>query len=354
MIPGIHFFAPHDTKDHADTQENKDNALNNPVLEDEYGRVHNYLRVSVTDRCNLRCAYCMPEGIVRKLRHDRILRYEEILRVIQTGASLGIRKVRITGGEPFVRKGLLDFICSLTGIPGIEEVTLTTNGVLLKDYLGALLDCGVKRLNISLDTLMPDKFRFITGKDCFHRVYDAIFSAVEKGFSPVKINMVVLKGINDDEIQDMAGLSLNHPLHVRFIEYMPFESSCLDENCFMPSSEIISRVREKGEIFPVSGKTLDGPAKRFTFAGGKGEIGFISPISHHFCSTCNRLRLTADGRIKPCLLSEKGVDILPSVRSENHEREIRKGFFLAMKLKSKRHHIASGARSKNRMSAIGG
>ena len=306
-------------------------------LEDPYNRRINYLRISVTDRCNLRCIYCTPAGHIEKLAHSEILSYEEILRIARIGVSLGIDKIRVTGGEPFVRKGIDSFLEKLAAIDGLRDLSLTTNGILLSRHLERLMDIGIRRLNISLDTLDPEKYRRITGQDGFDRVWRAILGAMEKGFSPIKINVVAIAGINDDELADLAALSLKYPLHVRFIEQM---------DCFGAAAECDGRpaLTETGIREAISGlgdlvaceESIPGtgPASRFrieeTFRGaaggsaGKspGEIGFISPVSHHFCSRCNRLRLTADGRLRSCLLSGATTDIKGPLRSGSKDTEL--------------------------------
>jgi cyclic pyranopterin phosphate synthase len=303
---------------------------NGTPLIDAYKRRLNYLRISITDRCNLRCVYCMPEGGVPKLRHRDILSYEEILRLSRIAADLGIEKIRVTGGEPLVRKGVLAFLRSMAAIPGIRDLALTTNGVLLGENLKKLKAAGLKRLNISLDTLRPERFRDIAGYDAFHQVWEAVQRAREMEFSPIRINMVVIKGSNDDEILDFAKLSLRYPYHVRYIEYMPigpFENGRTIHH--VPTSEIKNAVARLGALEPVSREPFDGPAERYRFKGAPGEIGFISPISHHFCAVCNRLRLTASGRLRPCLLSDRELDVIGPMRNGASDRELSDIFLMA-------------------------
>ncbi|MGM0452737.1 MAG: GTP 3',8-cyclase MoaA, partial [Thermodesulfobacteriota bacterium] len=264
-------------------------------LIDTRNRPINYLRISITDRCNLQCLYCSPRRPFRHLAHRAILRYEEILQIAEAGVKLGITKIRVTGGEPFVRKNTIGFLAQLAGLPGLQELTLTTNGVLLAPHLDELSDMGVRRLNISLDTLDAEKYKKITGRNAFGRVWDAIESALAKGFFPIKINVVALAGINAGELADLAALTRTYPFHVRFIEQMPFGGVKTQKTPPLLEPEIRARIAALGDLHPVDRDKNDGPARRYRLAGAPGEIGFISAVSHHFCNECNRLRLTADG-----------------------------------------------------------
>ncbi|MBW2200684.1 MAG: GTP 3',8-cyclase MoaA, partial [Deltaproteobacteria bacterium] len=262
-------------------------------LIDKYNRNLNYLRISITDRCNLQCIYCVPRNLIPKLPHEQILRYEEILRIVRLGVRLGITKIRVTGGEPLVRKGVYDFLAELTKINGLLDISLTTNGILLKENIPKIISAGIKRINISLDTLDRKKFKEITGYDRFHQVWEGIELAQRSGIDPIKLNVVALRGINDDEFADIARLSFSYPFHIRFIEYMPIGSTRrrIDAPVLVP--EIKNRLNVLGRLVPVENGMNDGPAERYKFEGSKGEIGFISALSHHFCDRCNRLRLTA-------------------------------------------------------------
>ncbi len=284
------------------------------VLSDKYNRQVNYLRVSVTDRCNLNCMYCRPANVPGGLSHYDFLSYEEVLRIITIGSRLGITKVRITGGEPLVRKDIGFFLEQLGDVEGLKDISLTTNGVLLADHLAVIQKAGITRLNISLDTLDPEKYEKITGRDAFARVWNSIIKALEAGFSPVKLNMVAMRGVNDDEFLDFAGLSKDRPLHVRFIEHMPIGDQAVDANREILSQEIKDCISESEELTSL-GPIDDTTAERFSLKGAAGEVGFISPISKHFCTTCNRLRLTADGRLLSCLLSNRFCDIKDPLRS---------------------------------------
>ena len=285
-------------------------------LVDPFQRKVSYLRISITDRCNLRCQYCTPLTPATMMSHQEILRYEEILRIVRVAVQHGVTKVRITGGEPLVRLGVYDFLEQLTKINGLEDISLTTNGVLLPDHLDRIKAAGVKRLNISLDSISGATFRDITGRNDLQKVWQGIELALQKGFDPVKINMVVLKGVNDHELLDFAELSIKYPLHIRFIEYMPIGISNYNTSQQMQTPEIKKTIATLGSLIPVENGPNDGPAQRFRFENARGELGFISPISHHFCSQCCRLRLTANGKLRSCLLSEKQLDLKEQLRKE--------------------------------------
>jgi cyclic pyranopterin phosphate synthase len=326
------------------------------TLVDPYNRHLNYLRVSITDRCNLRCVYCVPPGGIAKLSHSEILRYEEILRVIRVGVGMGITKVRVTGGEPLVRQGVYDFLAELTRMAGLEDVSLTTNGVLLKANIERLRQAGVRRLNVSLDTLNREKYRRITGADQYDTVWEGIQLALEAGFAPIKINAVALIGVNDDELLDLARLSLAYPLHIRFIEFMPIGKSRLNTDQLLLTAEIKRRISRIGSLVPVSQGVLDGPARRYRFAGAPGEIGFISALSHHFCAHCNRLRLTASGQLRPCLLADHHEDMKTVLRRGCSDRELAEIFLAAVRRKPIDHCLAVDhpGRVSGQMCSIGG
>lgn len=291
-------------------------------LIDAYGRRIRYLRISITDRCNLRCRYCMPDEGVQWLPHEGILRYEEFLRIIRICASRGVDKVRVTGGEPLIRKGLLDFIARIREIDGIQDLSLTTNGVLLASMAGDLRSAGVKRLNISLDTLDRQKFAYITHTDAFEHVWAGIQAAMAEGLH-VKLNVVAIRGFNDDEIQDFARLTLHEPLDVRFIELMPVGCAAR----FGPEHTI-----QAGDIREIIRKTFNelklvetglGPATMYRLAGAGGRIGFIEPLSERgFCSRCNRIRISANGQLRPCLMSDQHLDILEPLRQGIDDTEL--------------------------------
>lgn len=326
------------------------------LLTDRFGRQLSYLRVSVTDRCNLNCLYCRRWDFSEYFPSAEILSYEEILRLIHVGAGLGITKIRITGGEPFVRKDICSFIERVAAIPEISDISVTTNGLLLEKHIDRLKAAGIRRLNISLDSLKKEKFRLITGRDVFYPVWENIMAALDAGFDPVKVNMVVMKDINDDEVSRFAELTFSFPLHIRFIEYMPSSRYHLDQYRQMLTPEIRERAEANGRLIPIQTSDTSNIAQRFKYQGAKGEIGFISPVSRHFCSTCNRLRLTADGKLRPCLLSDRFVDIKTPLRQGVTDREVEGLFHLAVLSKPECSMLNEGhvAQLPELMSAIGG
>ena len=326
------------------------------LLTDRFDRQLSYLRVSVTDRCNLNCLYCRRWDFSEYFPSSEILSYEEMLRLIRIGAGLGITKIRITGGEPFVRKDVCSFIERVAEIPEITDISVTTNGLLLGQYMDRLKRAGIRRLNISLDSLKKEKYRLITGRDVFYPVWDNIMAALDAGFDPVKVNVVVMREVNDDELSRLADLTFSFPLHIRFIEYMPSSRYHLDQYRQMLMPEIRQRVEANGRLIPIQISDTSNIAQRFRYAGAKGEIGFISPMSSHFCATCNRLRLTADGMLRPCLLSDRFVDIKGPVRSGWSDAELEGVFRRAVMSKPRGSMMDQnhGARLPELMSAIGG
>jgi len=324
---------------------------------DHYNRRITYLRVSVTDRCNLRCIYCVPVKDLTLLNHGDILSYEEILRVLQAGAEIGIQKVRLTGGEPLVRRSFVHFVESVCQMSAFKEVSITTNGVHLKEKAQEIFDAGVRRINVSLDTLDTVKYAKITGRDCFDNVWEGLEEAEAVGFSPIKLNVVAIRGINDDELLEFARLSRRKPYHIRFIEFMPIgHDNRWTPEAYISSDEIKSKLESFSPLHKIPHLTNGGPAKRYRFESAKGEIGFISALSHHFCSTCNRLRLTADGKLRPCLLADDEVDIKTPLRSGCSQEDLRCVFQRAIAKKPKKHHdkISERVRCLRSMSAIGG
>lgn len=323
-------------------------------LTDLFDRTISYLRVSLTDQCNLRCVYCTPAPL-SKLNHGELLSYEELLRVIGICVELGIRKVRLTGGEPLVRKDVGRFIEGLSRISGLEDIRLTTNGVFLEKYADQLYNAGVRKLNISLDTLRPERFKAITGADCFAQVWAGINLACAKGFAPVKLNMVAMRGVNDDELVDFARLALTRDLQVRYIEFMPIGNSAVwGKDKYIPSAEIMEKLRVLGELQPVASRRMDGPATVYRIAGGKGSIGFISPLSHKFCERCNRLRLTSEGKLRSCLLSDKESDLKALLRGNGTDQQIAELVVQAILAKPQGHKVVEGENCHGRMSRIGG
>ena len=327
-------------------------------LVDTYKRKIDYLRLSVTDRCNLRCVYCMPAEGIQLIPPKEILRYEEFLRIARIAVAHGISRIRVTGGEPLVRKGIVEFIGELAGLKGLEDLSLTTNGVLLKEYAGALKKAGLNRVNVSLDTLKKNKFKDITRGDRLEKVLDGLEEAQRVGLTPVKVNMVVIKGFNDDEILDFARISREKPFHIRFIEYMPFdvEEGWQREKC-LSAKEIKGMVEAFEPLEPVMGKKDGaGPARRFSFKDAPGEVGFISPVTEHFCGSCNRLRLTSDGKLRTCLFSDSEVDIRKALRDGSSDEEVERLLFKAVAEKPMGHHINENIFKKcsRTMSLIGG
>ncbi|MFQ5595318.1 MAG: GTP 3',8-cyclase MoaA [Anaerolineae bacterium] len=288
--------------------------------QDNYGRSVDYLRVSVTDRCNLRCVYCMPpDGVPWKARHA-ILNLEQIAQIVEAAAGLGFRKVRLTGGEPLARKGLVDLVAAIAATPGIQEVSMTTNATLLHRFAEDLAAAGLARVNISLDSLRPDRFRRITRLGDIDLVWKGIEAAERAGLSPLKINVVVVRGLNDDELADFARLTYVHAWHIRFIEVMPVGNGLdwgpgmpVASERFVSVAEIQARLADLGSLVPVTGPHGNGPARYAQLPGARGTIGFISPLSEHFCAACNRLRLTADGRFRACLFSDRSVHMKPAL-----------------------------------------
>jgi len=284
-----------------------------PLL-DSIGRTINYLRLSVTDRCNLRCSYCMPAEGIDKVAHADILSYEELYLIARTAVAIGIDKIRITGGEPLVRKGIVPFLQQLAAIPGLGQLVLTTNGVLLEEMAADLRAAGVQRLNISLDSLNPETFRQISRCGDLARVLAGIEAAKKHGF-PLKLNMVVMRGINDHEIPDFAALATTSAMTVRFIEYMPAIREHNWQRLVVPGAEILARLGEQFSLIPLEQAEMAGPARNFRITGAPGILGVITPVSHHFCSECNRIRVTSSGLAKGCLFSGSQLDLKPALRS---------------------------------------
>ena len=325
-------------------------------LRDTFERVIDYLRISITDRCNLRCVYCMPQSGVRLFEHREILTYEEITRVADIAASLGVRKLRVTGGEPLIRKNVSYLIASLKAIKGIEDISLTTNGILLEKYAKRLADAGLDRINISLDTLRPERYREITRGGDISLVLKGIDAAEEAGLLPIKINMVPIRNLNDDEIPDFARMTLTTPRHVRFIEFMPIGSRDLWSNeRYISTDELRKTVEKIAPLTPVRLRK-NGPAKYFRLEGASGVIGFISALTHHFCADRNRLRLTADGRLRPCLFSDTEIDLKPALRIQSSDKEVERLLRLAIEVKPEGHKIdqRDDLSSLKNMSRIGG
>jgi cyclic pyranopterin phosphate synthase len=335
-------------------------------LSDTFNRPINYLRISVTDRCNLRCIYCLPPEGIRLLTHGEVLTYEEITSVAGLAAELGINKVRLTGGEPLVRARLSELVAMLAGIEGIDDISLTTNGVLLKQCAAELKQAGLKRVNVSLDSLNRDKFKRIARHNDLDEVLKGIEAAKTCGLNPVKVNMVVMRGINDDEVVDFARLTIVEGWHVRFIELMPFAADNPPDGhsigsranlhpAFVSADEIKERLNGLGKLEPSLPITGNGPARYFRLPQAGGTIGFIAPVSQHFCFSCNRLRLTAEGKLRPCLLSDNEIDLRQPLRSGASPQELKKVIIEAIQAKPQKHELAQGPASRKRlMSQVGG
>lgn len=290
------------------------------ILVDPFGRKITYLRIAVTDRCNFRCVYCMPPEGIRWQPHENILRYEEILEVVRVAAEEGIREVRLTGGEPLVRAGIENLIRMIAAVPGIEDISLTTNGMLLEKMAPKLAEAGLKRINMSLDTLNPEKFKRITRGADLNQVLKGLYTADAVGIAPIKINTVAMRGVNDDELLDLASLTLKHPWQVRFIELMPIGNQepwgvgfPSPRDAYLPIQEIHELLAPLG-LRPIEREEGSGPAQLFQIDSGLGRIGFISPLGEKFCQQCNRLRLTADGCLRPCLGSAVEVPLASALR----------------------------------------
>ncbi|HWP31839.1 MAG TPA: GTP 3',8-cyclase MoaA [Fimbriimonadales bacterium] len=357
-------------------------------MRDSFGRTIDYLRVSVTDRCNFRCIYCMPEEGYPVSPKEELLTFEEIARVVHIAANLGITKVRLTGGEPLIRKDLPELITQIRKHPKIIDISSTTNGYLLSEMAEKLARAGLNRVNVSLDTLAPEKFARIARRGDLQKVLEGIEAAKRAKLNPIKINCVLMKGVNDDEVVDFAKWTLDEEIHVRFIELMPIQWNLDDTESFyplrelrdgkglfylrkaqdnhmlddvqmrrmlIPSQEVKTRIENAlGDLFPAEIPT-NGPARTYRLRDAKGTIGFISQISNDLCERCNRLRLTADGQLRPCLMSDGEVDLRTPLRSGASNEAIAELILLVVQHKPERHYLAEGQKVRGRgMSQIGG
>lgn len=330
---------------------------------DKYKREINYLRVSITDRCNLRCVYCMPKEGLSLIGHEDILRYEEMLRIVRISQKLGIVKVRVTGGEPLVRRGVTDFLAEL-GKMGLEDISLTTNGILLESFAEPIRRAGVGRVNVSLDSLNPERYARITRGGDLSAVLRGLERAERVGFSPIKINVVTVKDFNDDETLPFARLTLEKPYEIRFIELMPIGGEKGSDDRYVSNDELMERIGRVGPLHPVgsgtTGSKSGGPARRFRLDGARGVIGFISPISHNFCHSCNRLRLTADGGLRACLMVDGEIDLKAPLRRGCSDEELEQLIHRAVMSKPRGERIDVPGEDRSRrkcareMSAIGG
>lgn len=323
-------------------------------LIDTYQRKINYLRLSVTDRCNFRCRYCMPAAGVPKLEAQDILSYEELYRLVTAAVPLGIEKVRVTGGEPLVRKGIIGFLSRLAKIPGIRDLALTTNGLLLEEMARDLCAAGVRRLNISLDSLQHETFREITRGGELSRVMAGIEAAESAGIR-IKLNAVVMRGVNDNEIEDFAALTLDKPWSVRFIEYMPAIKDANWRNQVVPGQKILERIADKFSLQKLQKGELAGPSQDYRIEDAQGSVGVITPVFGHFCGDCNRIRVTSTGRAKSCLFSDKGTDLPPILRDGDDEM-LQKALRCLVQEKPGRHGLSASQEDHEAftMASVGG
>ncbi len=323
---------------------------------DSNGRNINYLRISITDRCNLRCRYCMPFEGVEKLGHSNILSLEAIARLVRVAAQVGIRKVRLTGGEPLVRKNICQLVHYIREVSEIDDVSLTTNGSLFYGMAEQLKAAGLDRVNFSLDTLVGEKYKYITREGKLSDVTRAIDKALSLNLDPVKINTVLIKGFNDNEVLDFADLAFNYPLHVRFIEFMPIgDLQFWNRENIVTSLETRNLIQQKYAL--VAGKvTGSGPAKYYKMEGGQGSVGFISPMSNHFCGECNRIRMTAEGKLRGCLYDKTETDLKLGIENGASDEELRSLFLKTINAKPEKHNMNAGWGQENhrKMYQIGG
>lgn len=319
-------------------------------MKDSFGREISYMRISVTDRCNLRCRYCMPEEGVKNLGHDKILSFENIERIVKASVELGITKYRLTGGEPLARKGIVSLVESLAKIDGVEELAMTTNGTMLADLADALKSAGLQRVNISVDSLNYEKYEAITRGGDLDAALAGINAAMRAGLKPLKLNVVAMAGFNDDEILDFVQLTINHPVSIRFIELMPIGQA--EKNCdyrYLSSEEIKNKLPGL-----ISLGKQDGVAELYQYPEAQGNIGFISPMSRLFCGSCDKIRLTADGKLKPCLHTDEEID-LRDILNQNDDALLKETIKNTILRKGEKHHLNDGAKPVDRgMSQIGG
>jgi len=309
-------------------------------LADSYNRKHTYLRISVTDRCNLRCIYCIPSQGIEVKQRDEILSFNEIERVTKIFASMGVNKIRITGGEPLVRKDLPKLIQRLSAIPGIQTLGMTTNGVLLKSFAQELKQVGVTNLNVSLDSLCASRFALISGRQHFNDVIDGIYASLGVGFQPLKLNVVVMGGVNDDELLDFVEFVKDKPINARFIEYMPFKFNQWNQAKFVSFQQMVKIISERFELQLFNSRNENLVSKDYWIDGFIGTISFITSLSDHFCGTCNRIRLTADGSIKSCLFHQAEVNLRSVLRCRESDEAIEEMIRSAVQQKQLKHPVS--------------
>lgn len=327
------------------------------VLRDSYGRTIGDLRISITDRCNFRCTYCIPVENIQWKRREEILSYEEILRVVRIAAGFGVRKVRVTGGEPLLRPDVLSLLERLAATPGVDDLALTTNGKYLPQFAAGLRAAGVARLNVSLDSLVPEKFFALTRRDALGEVLEGIEAAVRAGFHPVKVNAVVIRGINDDEIVEFARFARETGHAVRFIEFMPLDSGhTWSMNQVVPGREVLETIRAAMPLEPLAQRSPSETAVRWGFPGADGEIGIIAPVTAPFCGNCNRIRLTADGNLRTCLFSLVEHDLKRFLRDGSSDEDVARAIEAAVWSKEPGHRInqENFVQPQRTMSCIGG
>jgi cyclic pyranopterin phosphate synthase len=327
----------------------------NPLI-DSFGRVHNNLRISVTDRCNIRCVYCMPEN-PEFLARNLLLSFEEIERFVRIVVPLGINKIRLTGGEPLVRRDLPRLVAKIAAVPGIKDIGLTTNGILLASLAKPLWDAGLRRINVSLDTMDPGRFEQLTRRPGFEHVIEGILAAKEAGFDPVKINAVAIKGLNDEDVVPLARFALEHGLELRFIEYMPLDGGLWERNKVLFAAEILDRLsREIGPLEPSADQDPRAPAIDYDYLDGSGRVGLIASVSRPFCMSCNRMRLTSDGKLRNCLFSLDETDIRTLLRGSATDDEVARAVRESVANKWEGHEIntARFVQPDRLMHSIGG
>jgi cyclic pyranopterin phosphate synthase len=309
---------------------------------DQFGRRVEYLRVSVTDKCNLRCVYCMPVEGLPWLKREELLTYEEIHEIVVTMAGMGLRRVRITGGEPLVRRDLPDLVRMLASVPEIEDLSLSTNAVLLDEQADALRAAGIQRLNVSLDSLRPERVDAIARRPgSFPKIMAGLEAAERAGFAPIKVNVVLIRGQNDDEIADFAEITRERPWHVRFIEMMPTGANLdISANQFLSCTEALRRIERIEALEPVDGPFGNGPARYHRFPGAPGTIGVITPMSHNYCDRCNRMRLTADGHLRPCLFGSIQTNLRDPLRAG---QDLVPHIVDTLRIKPERHYLVQGS-----------
>ncbi|MCH7623919.1 MAG: GTP 3',8-cyclase MoaA [Nitrospinae bacterium] len=331
--------------------------MSKPQLVDGMGRTIVNLRISVTDRCNFRCTYCMPADNVEFMDRDKLLTFEELTRVATIVSKLGINRLGLTGGEPLMRKDLHQLIRMLAKVEGIDDIAMTTNAFFLKEHAQRLKDAGLKRLNVSLDALDPEKFKHVNRRDCLQQVLDGLQEAARVGFKSIKINAVAMRNFSESEIISLVDMGRSEGFEVRFIEFMPLDSDqAWERDKVLFGHEIVDLISEKYELIPIDNSLDIGPASEYRFADGKGKIGIITAVSNPFCDHCNRIRLTADGKLRTCLFSTDETDLKQLIRSGASDEEIAEALQQAVLVKEPGHKINldSFERPTRAMHAIGG